>query len=366
VTPGGLLARELRFRTLELRSVVAASVAAVAAIVVAALGFGAWAIVTQLVVEAGVGTALLWWSISWRPRFIFSRESLRSLAGVSGYIFGKGFFAYLHRNADNFLVGRFLGASKLGAYTIAYNVMQWPLLALAIPVWDVIFPAMAKVRDPKKIGDIWIRITRLAAMITAPAYFGMIVVAPEFVTVVFGRQWHQAIPVLRILCYVGFIQSLTILVGEILMVLDRAATLFWLSVGGAVLMVTAFALGLRWGILGVSSTYAAANTPVTALYAISAARATGVPMTDFLRSVRGIIAAAGVMAAVLVGARSLLIAEHLPPAARLAILIPVGFLVFVPLCMRGASDAVAEARDLLRHRGRPQPLIPEPAAFSEA
>ncbi len=30
---------------------------------------------------------------------------------------------YLNRNTDNVLVGRFIGASGLGAYTVAYNTM---------------------------------------------------------------------------------------------------------------------------------------------------------------------------------------------------------------------------------------------------
>jgi O-antigen/teichoic acid export membrane protein len=365
VTPGGLLARELRFRTLELRTVAAAVAGAVSAIVVAALGYGPWAIVTQLVVDAAVSTALLWINVGWRPRFMYSRESLRGLAGFGGYVFGAGLSSYFHRNADNFLVGRYLGAAKLGAYSIAYDVMQWPLLALSAPIWNVFFPAMAKIREPKQIGQIWIRVTRLAAAITAPGYLGMIVLAPDFVTVVFGSRWHEAIPVLRILSYVGLIQSLTILVANVLLTLGYAATFFWLTTLGSLAMVGAFALGLRWGLLGVTSTYAAANTPVTALFLVFAARATGVPLREFARAMRGVLAAAALMAIAVLGVRLLLIAQDVPPFARLAILVPVGVLTFVPLCTRVAGDVVSDVRDLLRNRGRPHQVPAEAAALVE-
>jgi O-antigen/teichoic acid export membrane protein len=365
VTPGGLLARELRFRTLELRTVAAAVAGAVSAIVVAALGYGPWAIVTQLVVDAAVSTALLWINVGWRPRFMYSRESLRGLAGFGGYVFGAGLSSYFHRNADNFLVGRYLGAAKLGAYSIAYDVMQWPLLALSAPIWNVFFPAMAKIREPKQIGQIWIRVTRLAAAITAPGYLGMIVLAPDFVTVVFGSRWHEAIPVLRILSYVGLIQSLTILVANVLLTLGYAATFFWLTTLGSLAMVGAFALGLRWGLLGVTSTYAAANTPVTALFLVFAARATGVPLREFARAMRGVLAAAALMAIAVLGVRLLLIAQDVPPFARLAILVPVGVLTFVPLCTLVAGDVVSDVRDLLRNRGRPHQVPAEAAALVE-
>ena len=352
VTPGGLLARELRFRTLELRTVAAAFAGALSAIVVAVLGYGPWAIVTQLVVDAAVSTALLWLNVGWRPRFVYSRQSLRSLAGFGGYVFGGGLSSYLHRNADNFLVGRFLGPAKLGAYSIAYDVMQWPLLALAAPVWNVFFPAMAKIREPKQIGDMWIRVTRLAAAITAPGFLGMMVVAPDFVAVVFGPRWHDAIPVLRILSYVGLIQSLTILVGNVLLTLGRAATYFWLGALGSVAMVGAFAMGLRWGLVGVTVAYAAANTPLTALHIVFAARATAVPLREFARAMRGVLGAAALMATAVFGVRLVLMAQHVAPVARLAILIPLGVLTFVPLCARGAGEVVSEIRDLLQDRGR--------------
>jgi O-antigen/teichoic acid export membrane protein len=366
VTPGGLLARQLRFRTLELRTVAAAAAGAVSAIVVAALGYGPWAIVTQLVVDAGVSTALLWLNVRWRPRFTYSRESLRGLAGIGGYVFGGTLASYLHRNADNFLVGRFLGPTKLGAYSAAYDVMQWPLLALGAPMWNVFFPAMAKIGEAKPIGDMWIRVTRLAFTITAPAYLGMVVLAPDFVPVVFGSRWHAAVPVLQILCYVGLVQSLTILVANVLLTLDRAPLFFWLTAGGSLVMVGAFAFGLQWGLLGVTGSYAVANTPVTALFILAAARTTGIPFAGFLRAMAGVFGAAAVMAAAAFGLRLVLVHERVSPAARLAILVPIGILVFGPLCARAAREVVSEVRALVRDRGRAAPQRPaETAALLE-
>jgi O-antigen/teichoic acid export membrane protein len=365
VTPGGLLARQLRFRTLEVRTVAAALAGSACAIVVAALGYGPWAIVTQVVADAAVSTTLLWINVGWRPQFAFSRESFRGLAGFGGYVFGGGVASYVHRNADNFLVGRFLGAPKLGAYSAAYDVMQWPLLALSAPIWNVFFPAMAKIRNPKQIGDIWIRVTRLALTITAPAYLGMMVVAPDFVGAVFGSRWHQAISVLQILSFVGLVQSMSILVANVLLTLDRAKTFFWLTALSSLAMVGAFALGLRWGLLGVTSTYAAANLPATTLSVAFAARATGVRLSEFARAMRGVIGAAAFMAITVLGLRLLLVAEHVGSFARLTILVPVGLITFVPLCARAAGEVVSEVRDLVNHRGTVHQLPADTAQLAK-
>jgi len=186
----------------------------------------------------------------------------------------------------------------------------------------------------------------------------MIVLAPDFVDVVFGSRWHAAIPVLQILSYVGLIQSLTVLVANVLLTLDRAATLFWLTALGSVAMVGAFALGLRWGLLGVTSTYAIANTPVTALFLVFAAKVTGVRLRDFAGALRGVITAAVVMAIVVFGARRLLEAEGVPASARLAILVLLGAATYLPLCAWGATEVTSEIRNVLRLRGGSQQAAP--------
>ena len=64
-----LLARDMRFRRLELRQIAATVVGAVAGITIALKGFGPWAIVGQQLAEAAVSTALLWCCCPGAPRY---------------------------------------------------------------------------------------------------------------------------------------------------------------------------------------------------------------------------------------------------------------------------------------------------------
>jgi len=67
-TQGSLLVRDMRFRSLELRTIVSTAAGAATAIILAVLGFGVWAIIAQSLANSGVSTLLLWRSSSWRPR----------------------------------------------------------------------------------------------------------------------------------------------------------------------------------------------------------------------------------------------------------------------------------------------------------
>jgi O-antigen/teichoic acid export membrane protein len=353
-TQSALLLRELSFRALELCMMGGAVVGAVLGIAAAIRGAGAWAIIVQQLTTAGVTTAALWACSSWRPRFAFSLASLRDLGGFSGNVFGQRFLYYVMRNVDNLLVGRFLGAAALGAYSIAYNVMLVPFNQVAGPVQEVLFPAFSRLqKDRERMTAVWIRCGRLVAAVTIPALLGLIVVAPDFVAVVLGHRWHAAGPVLRILAWVGLLQSLQRLNGDILQALDRTSLLLRFSIGAFVVNLGAFVLGLRWGILGVAACFAVSSTLVEPIYSVLTARALGVSVLAFPRSLVGVAEASVAMACCVLAARELLVHAGVGPAGRLLAVTALGIALYVPLCAWRAREVSAELRELRARRPRP-------------
>ena len=174
IVQGALLVRDMRFRALQIRTVIAVGVSGAAAIVAAVAGAGPWAIVIQHLVITGLSTALLWRASSWRPRATFSRKSLREMSGYSAHVFGIDVLGWATVSLDNFLIGRYLGAAPLGAYSIAYSVMTTPLKRIASPLSTVFFPAFSAMRDPERVANAWLRATRMVAVVVIPLTLGMI------------------------------------------------------------------------------------------------------------------------------------------------------------------------------------------------
>lgn len=342
-TQGALLIREMRFRSLELRTIVGTAVSTVVAIVVAVLGYGPWAIIVQTLTNSGVSTLLLWRSSSWRPRLVFSVISLRSLLGFGSFIFAGGLVSYVERNADSFLVGRVLGSSALGAYTVVYNVMLVPMTKLANPLKDVFFPALSASRDSDNLGSIWLRLTSVVGLVCLPAMIGLIVVAPDFVTVVLTRKYESAVPVLRVLAVVGILQPLAAQTTTLLQALGNARTVFRLGVLTSALSVAGFAAGLHWGIRGVASGYLVANVLVFPFYVRVGAIASGVRVRKLAADLSGITGAALTMALAVYAMRTTLLGV-VGPSLRLAILVPAGAAIYLLLVRWWASDLTEEVR----------------------
>ena len=76
---------------------------------------------------------------------------------------------------------------------------------------------------------------------------GLIVVAPEFVTAVLGERWRDAEPVIRLLAWVGLLQSLGTLNSAILRARDRTGTALRYAAIALVASLVGFAIGLRVG-----------------------------------------------------------------------------------------------------------------------
>jgi O-antigen/teichoic acid export membrane protein len=348
-THRAILARELDFKRLELRMMIGTVVGAAAGIAVALRGGGAWAIITQQLTVTIVSTVLLWIMSSWRPRFVFSPWVLRDIAGMSGNVFGQRLLYYIQQNADNLLIGRFLGPTALGAYAVAYNIMLVPFSQIAVPVQEVMFPALVRLSDPEEIVRLWLRATRLIGAVAIPALVGLIVVAPEFVHVVLGNRWSAAVPVVQILAGVGLLQALQSVNTSVLLALDKTHILFRYTIGFTASHLIAFSIGLHWGIVGVAAAYAISNALVEPIFLVLTARAAGTGPRRFVSSLRNPVEASLVMVAALLAARPFVL-ELDSAALELVLLLVIGAAAYLAAIVLRAPDLVDELRRLRRRR----------------
>lgn len=348
-----LLTRELNFRSLELREIGATVIGGVGAVALALAGAGAWSIVGQNLFVAAASAILVWRLSTWRPRFIYSRESLRTLGSFGVKTLGARLLSYANLNGDNLLVGRFLGSVSLGVYSIAYNVMFLPATRIADPIQQVLFPAFSRMQhDHAALGRSWIRGTQLVAAVNAPAFLGMIVVAPDFVPVVLGQKWVAAVPVLQLLCLAGVFQSVQTLNWSVLQAVGDSGRLFRFMGLSTLLTVGAFVVGLQWGVVGVAGLYAVARAIVGVAYAWTTSRRVGLALREWGRGVARIAELALPMALAVFLVREGLVVLGVPAAARLVLASAAGAALYFVLVRWRAPDLLNEIRRMLVPRRR--------------
>lgn len=328
MTHGTLLARGLEFERLARAETAGAWIGALTAIGLAFAGAGAWAIVAQSVVTSAAGSFFLWRMNPWRPKAMFDLSAVRELAGFSTDMFLADIASYWVRNVDNVLIGLLLGQRPLGVYTRAYAVMLFPLNRITRILQRVMLPSFSLIQSERaRVASLFQRMTRVVALATFPLMLGVLACASDFTAALFGPQWGEMVPILRVLVGVGMIQSVTGMLGGLYTSQGRADLRLRVQIPMHLIEVLGIVLGLRWGVMGVAIGYACASVitaPVTVHFAVGLV---GLTLRDWLSNLAPIFACAAA-AALTAGALSAALPADWPAVARLGLEAGAAVLVY--------------------------------------
>ena len=350
VVPLALLRKQLRFRELSIIEFLATIVGAASAIAVALGGGGVWSLVVHAV---AMSTTLVLLSIrtsAYRPLMAFSWSALREVIGFSANLTGFNFINYFARNADNLLIGRFLGSEALGYYSFAYRIVIYPIQRIAQPISKVLLPVYAKLQgEERRMGRVHLQVMRGIAAFTFPLSLGVLAVAAPLVDSLLEPTWRPIIVLMMILAPVAMAQSIGSTFGSIYQAKGR--TDLQLRVGGGIacLIILSFVAGLPWGLTGVTLSYASVSLLLVPVGFWVPFRLIGLSLSRGLSSLLRPLAAAVVM---LVG--TLVLGDVLPPTfdgvGRLAVLIIAGALCYLASSWAINRDQVCELVEVLRQR----------------
>jgi PST family polysaccharide transporter len=254
----GLLERASRFRSVALIECCAAFAGLAAGVLAALAGWGVYSLVSQAIVAWIVVTAGLWAASTWRPAWRCSLALIREIAGFSGNLVGFHIFNYFTRNMDTVLIGRFLGATELGYYNMAYRLMIWPLQNIGWVAGRAFFPALSRLQDDKpRLRQAYVRAAAAVFLITAPLTLGLLVLREPFVLALMGERWFKVAELLFWLAPVSMVESVGTTVGLLYLSTGRTDLMFKFGVLYGVAVVCAIVVGLQWGVEGVAAAYCA-------------------------------------------------------------------------------------------------------------
>lgn len=259
IVQSSLLTRAMAFEKLAKYELVTAVFSSCVAIGAAWCGFGVMSLVYQPLLNSILLLILLWSNSSWRPKWIFQWVEISQIANYSLNLTGFNIINYFARNADNLLIGRYLGAVDLGYYDLAYRMMIYPLQGISAVVAKVMFPLYSQMQDDnERFRSAYLKSVGAIALFSFPLMLGLFSVSQHFVLALFGEKWLPVVALLMIFSPLGALQSITTTVGSIYQAKGRTDWLLRWGLFSSIFVMLAFVVGLRWGILGVASAYTGA------------------------------------------------------------------------------------------------------------
>jgi O-antigen/teichoic acid export membrane protein len=327
------LQRQLRFQQLAVSGFIQLATASLVLAATARAGFGAWALVVNVLAGALAVTILLFW---WAPYRVAWPRDLAVLARplLQGWrIFASRVAWYAYTNADQTIIGRGLGSGALGSYSFATSfstLAQEEVGSIVSRVVPGIFSAVQG--NVAELRRYFLLLTEFLTVLSFPVSFGLAATADLIIPLVLGPEWTPVIAPLRILClYAAFLASQT-LTSHILLWTGQFRVQMWCSVLSLVTMPLAMLVGVRFGLPGVAWTWALIFPLVNVPSLYFAFRTIGISTRDWLDAVKPAAAGCVIMIGTVAMVRALLPAD-LSLAARTTISILAGMLAY-PAALR--------------------------------
>lgn len=247
------LVRDLDYRRKLVPELGGALTKGVISIGMAYMGYGVWSLVFGQIAGAVASVILVWIILPWRPRFTLDRNVAGSLMKFGASVTLIDILTQITDNIDYVIVGRFFGLVPLSIYTLAYRLPEMLLIGNLWVMGGVVFPAFSSIQDrPEDLRRGFLASVRVVELFAVPICLGLLIAADPIVRVVFGDQWLDAIPVLRVLAIYAWVYSLGYHVGGFYKAIGRPDILLRLSLLTLVIILPCLLIGARFGIIGVA------------------------------------------------------------------------------------------------------------------
>jgi PST family polysaccharide transporter len=259
-----LLRRQMQFFAVTTIVFISILLGYIVGIYLAWRGYRYWSLVYSQLTVLFTNAVGVWLVCRWRPGLPKRNSGVRSMIAFGRNFTGFSIINYFSRNLDNLLLGKVWGASQLGLYNRAYQLMMLPIEQVNEPITSVAIPALSRIKDDEqRYRQAYLRMLEKIAMFTMPGVAFMMGTSDWIVRVVLGPQWSATSRIFLLLGVTGLFQPIANTTGWLFLTQGRSRHMLqWGFISGPI-TVASILLGLPWGAVGVAASYSATRILVT-------------------------------------------------------------------------------------------------------
>lgn len=175
--------------------------AAVLGIWLAYKGYGIWALVVQSLFNNTVDTIILWITVRWRPKLVFSFHRLKALFSYGWKLLASALLDTMYNKLRDLIIGKIYTPASLAFYTKGNSFPNVIVTNINSSINSVLFPVMSLAQDDKEVVK---NMTRKAITVSSyimwPMMMGLAACAESLVKLLLTDKWLPCVPFLRIFC----------------------------------------------------------------------------------------------------------------------------------------------------------------------
>lgn len=175
---------------------------AVLGIGMAYAGFGVWSIVAQQLSNTAIDTLILWITVDWRPKRMFSWQRLKSLLSYGWKLLVSSLLDTIYNNLRNLIIGKIYTSSDLAYYNQGDKFPKVIVMNINASIDSVLLPSMSGEQENKdRVKSMTRRAIKTSTYIMAPLMMGLLFCAEPIVRLLLTDKWLPCVPYLRIFCF---------------------------------------------------------------------------------------------------------------------------------------------------------------------
>ncbi|MBN9132070.1 MAG: lipopolysaccharide biosynthesis protein [Nitrosospira multiformis] len=276
--------REMRFQhtmVIQVASVIASSLVGI----LSALAGEAYRSLVWSAI-AGTATSVLL-TFVFRPKEMLLLPGIREIPHVFAfcrYAGSRQLITHAGQTSPDWILGKLLDLSAVGLYSRALGTIGIFNKAFLEALWGVILPHFSRQhRDGSLDKDQYLFLVACITTVAWPFFATLAVLSEPVIRLLFGDQWLESAPVLRILCVHAILIYTTVLVDQMLISVEQIRTSFRIVLTLQITTVIAVLVASQHGLIWVAVAMVFVGLIQVCIYQIIGQRLLQIPFTSFGR-----------------------------------------------------------------------------------
>ena len=222
-------------------------------ILMAYYGFGMWALVVQYLINTVVGTIVLFFTVQWRPRLLFSISSAKELMGFGWKLMAANFINIVYNESRGLIIGKNYTMADLAYFNRGNQLPGLIISNINTTISSVVFPVMTEVNDDiSRLKTVTRRAMKITAYLVFPLMIGLMSVANPLILVLLTEKWLLVVPFLQICCIYWLFQPVQTANWQAIKALGRSDLLMNLEILKKVIGLSILLLSMNISVYAIA------------------------------------------------------------------------------------------------------------------
>ncbi len=165
-------------------------------------GYGAWAIVVQNLFNKTVDTVILWITVKWKPKKMFSWERLKSLLSYGWKLLVSSLIDKVYEELRQLVIGKMYSSADLAFYNKGQHFPGAVVNNVNTSIDSVLLPVMSQKQDDvDAVRSMTRRSIRVGTYIMAPLMVGLAAISPILIPFLLSDKWTNAVIFMQVFCF---------------------------------------------------------------------------------------------------------------------------------------------------------------------